>query len=199
MLGEAFALYGVETATEYVLAPVMSQIEDLWQRQQVTTAVEHFASSFLHRKLDAIISAGPPSQSGPLAVLGCAPDEWHDLGLLLIYLLLRRRGIQTLYLGQNVPVADFAEGMTRLRPAIAVITASTERTVAGLAALAQVVNALPAPRPMFGYGGRIFNLHPDLRAQVAGVFLGESARGSVGYIAELIAPGQPGGGPPADG
>lgn len=189
VLGEAFAVYGIETATEHVLAPVMEQIEALWRCEQVTAAVEHFASNFLHRKLDAIINAGPQIEHGPLVVLGCAPNEWHDLGLLLIHLLLRRRGIYTLSLGQNVPVADFADEMARLGPAITVLTATTANTVEGLIALAQAVNVLPAPRPLFGYGGHIFNAQPELRPRVPGIFLGESARGAVGYITALLTQG----------
>lgn len=198
VLAEAFAVYGIEAATEHILAPVMEQIEALWQGEQITAAVEHFASNFLHRKLDAIINAGPPIGHGPLVVLGCAPDEWHDLGLLLIHLLLRRQGLHTLYLGQNVPLMDFADEMVRLRPAMAVITATTPDTVGGLITLAQAVNAAPAPRPLFGYGGRIFNVQPELRDQVPGIFLGENVRSSAAYVAALVAQGQAGASKPAN-
>ena len=95
----------------------------------LSTAVEHFASNYLRRKIDAIINAAPRNTTGPLVVLGCAPDDWHELGLLLIYLLLRRRGVRTLYLGQNVPVLQFVEEMERLRPAIVIIAATTVETV----------------------------------------------------------------------
>lgn len=186
VLEEAFAAYGIELTVERVLAPVLEQIDDVWQREDAGTAAAHFAHNFLLGKLDAIINAWTPISRGPLVVLGCAADEWHDLGLVLMHLLLRRRGINTLDLGQNVPVTDFAEGMAQLQPAMIVITATSAPAVAGVTALAQVVNALPAPTPLFGYGGRAFNVHPELRAQVPGIFLGESVQGATAYIATLL-------------
>jgi methanogenic corrinoid protein MtbC1 len=186
MLEEAFAIYGLETVTESVLAPAMVQIGDMWHEGRTTTATEHFASNYLRRKIDSIINAAPQSTSGPLVILGCAPGDWHELGLLMIYLMLRRRSINTIYLGQNVPLEQFVEEMERLKPALVIMSAATAQTVTGLIDIGTAVQAMPAPRPLFAFGGRIFNAQPDLKTRVPGIFLGESARSAVSYIAGLI-------------
>lgn len=186
LLEEAFAVYGLEAVTEHLIGPAMVQIGDRWHKGELTTAVEHFASNYLRRKIDAIINAAPRSATGPLIVLGCAPNDWHELGLLLIYLLLRRRGLRTLYLGQNVPLLQFVEEMERLRPAIVIIAATTAETVPGVRELAAAIQSLPEPRPLFAFGGRAFNVHPELRKDIPGVFLGENARSAVEYIAALV-------------
>jgi len=186
LLEEAFAVYGLEAVTEHLIGPVMMQIGDRWHRGELSTAVEHFASNYLRRKIDAIINAAPRNTTGPLVVLGCAPDDWHELGLLLIYLLLRRRGVRTLYLGQNVPVLQFVEEMERLRPAIVIIAATTVETVRGVGELAAALQSLPEPRPLFAFGGRAFNVQPALRQEIPGVFLGENARTAVEYVAALL-------------
>ncbi len=186
LLEEAFAVYGLEAVTEHVIGPTMVQIGDRWHRGEVTTAVEHFASNYLRRKIDAIINAAPRSAAGPLVVLGCAPNDWHELGLLLIYLLLRRRGLRTLYLGQNVPVLQFVEEMERLRPAIVVIAATTAETAGGVGELAAALQSLPEPRPVFAFGGRAFNVQPELRREIPGIFLGENARSAVEYLVALL-------------
>jgi methylmalonyl-CoA mutase cobalamin-binding subunit len=144
--------------------------------------------NYLRRKIDAIINAAPRSSVGPLVILGCAPEDWHELGLLMIYLLLRRRGLRAIYLGQNVPVSQFVDEMTRLHPALVIISAATDETVKGVVALAQAVAGMPAPRPLFAFGGRIFNTHPELRAHVPGIFLGETARTAADYAAALVTP-----------
>lgn len=185
LLEEAFAIFGLETVTEVILAPAMAQLGDLWHEGRVTTAAEHFASNYLRRKLDAIINAAPQKAAGPLVILGCAPGDWHEMGLLLIHLLLRRRSINTIYLGQNVPLEQFVEEMERLRPAIVIMSAATAETVPGLIEIGAAVQAMPAP-PIFAFGGRIFNIQPELRPRVPGVFLGESARLAVSYIATLL-------------
>lgn len=190
VLEESFALYGVETVFERIVAPTVVQIGTLWHKGQASTAVEHFTSNYLRRKIDAIINAAPQTSTGPLIVMGCAPDDWHEIGLLLIYLMLRRRGLHTIYLGQSVPAAQFVEELARLRPALVIISAATVQTVAGLIDLAQAVEVMAPPRPIFAYGGHVFNVNPDLRQTVPGIFLGESARAAVEYVVALV--NQPG-------
>jgi methanogenic corrinoid protein MtbC1 len=186
LLEEAFAIYGLETVTESILAPAMVQMGDMWHEGRTTTATEHFASNYLRRKIDSIINAAPKSSVGPLVVMGCAPGDWHELGLLLIYLMLRRRSVNTIYLGQNVPVEQFVEEMERLRPAMVIMSAATAETAPGLIEIGAAVQAMPASRPLFAFGGRIFNVQPELKTQVPGIFLGESARSAVNYIINLI-------------
>jgi DNA-binding transcriptional MerR regulator len=186
VLEEAFVVYGLEVVTEHIIAPAMVQVGELWHRGGASIAAEHFASNYLRRKLDAIVNASPRPESGRPIVLGCAPEDWHELGLLLIHLLLRRRGLNSLYLGQNVPVEQFVEEMERLHPAMVIIAANTTATVPGLIALAGAVQSIRAPKPLFGYGGRIFNTQPELRASVPGIFLGESARAAVEYAVSLV-------------
>ena len=187
VISEAYAMYGPEVVGEHLIALVLVQIGERWHRGKVSVAMEHFASNYLRRKLDALINASPRHEEGPLIVLGCAPDDWHELGLLLFFLILRRRGLNVLYLGQNVPVAQFAEEMRRLRPALIVISAATVETVSGLIELARLVQTLEQPRPVFGFGGGIFNHHPELRDAVPGVFLGEHVHAAVGMITALLA------------
>jgi methanogenic corrinoid protein MtbC1 len=101
--------------------------------------------------------------------------------------MLRRRNVNTIYLGQNVPLAQFVEEMERLRPAIIVMAATTAETVPGLVEIASAVQSMQVPRPLFAFGGRIFNVQPELRTRVPGIFLGESGRSAVNYIVALLA------------
>ena len=191
VIGEAYAMYGPEAVGEHLIAPVLVQVGERWHRGKVSVAMEHFSSNYLRRKLDALINAAPQHKEGPLIVLGCAPDDWHELGVLLLHLMLRRRGLNVLYLGQNVPVAQFAEEMRRLRPALIVMSAATAETVSGLIELVRSVQVLEHPQPVFGYGGGIFNRHPELRDAVPGVFLGEHIQDAVRMITMLLAERSP--------
>jgi methanogenic corrinoid protein MtbC1 len=186
VLEETFAMYGLEAVAEHIIAPAMIEVGDLWHHGRASTTAEHFASNYLRRKLDTIINAAPKPDGGGLIVLGCAPEDWHELGLQLIHLLLRRRGLNSLYLGQNVPVAQFVEEMARLRPVMVIIAATLAETVPGLVALGEAVGTMTPPRPLFAYGGRIFNVRPELRDGVPGIFLGESARSAAEYANALV-------------
>ena len=176
VLEEAFAVYSLESVAEHLIAPTMVQIGDLWHAGQASTPAEHYASNYLRRKLDTLINAAPKPDASGAIVLGCTPGDWHDLGLQLIHLLLRRRGLNSLYLGQNLPVAQFVDEMERLRPVMVIIAATLPETVPGLIALGEATTTMRPPQPLFAYGGRIFNVQPTLRVGIPGIFLGESAR-----------------------
>ena len=44
------------------------------------------------------------------------------------------------------------------------------------------------PVPVFGYGGRAFDLHPELRDQVPGVYLGSTLDAAVASVHDLLKP-----------
>jgi len=186
ILEQAFAAYGLEGASERIITPAMVQIGEGWHKGHVSATAEHFASSYLRRKLDSVINAAPRHEGGPLVVLGCAPNDWHELGLLLVYLFLRRRGHDVLYLGQNMPVTQFVEEMQKLRPALVMISASTLESVEGVIQLGQAVESMSPPKPSFGFGGAIFNSQPELRERMHGTFLGENARQAADNVAHLL-------------
>ena len=77
---------------------------------------EHFATAFLRRRLSTLFHAYDQPAAGPLAITGSAPGEWHDVGILLVSLTLRRHGWRVIYLGQNVPVSHLIQEVKRLRP-----------------------------------------------------------------------------------
>ena len=64
--------------------------------------VEHFAANFLRRQVLRLLDGLPPAMGRPVLV-GCGPDEQHELGALVLTLLLRARGYRVVYLGARVP------------------------------------------------------------------------------------------------
>ena len=186
LLSEAFALHGVESACELIIAPAMVEIGDRWHRGQITIVAEHFASHYVRRKLESLVNVTPVHERGLTIVLGCAPGDWHEVGLVLMAFFLRRQGYHVIYLGQNVPQESLMAELDRLHPSMVIMSAATDETAEVLAQVSQVVAALPEPRPLFGFGGRVFNRDHSLRARVRGHFLGESALSAVHQVRALL-------------
>jgi cobalamin-dependent methionine synthase I len=90
---------------------------------------------------------------------------------LLLALLLRRRGLNVIYLGANVPADDFAETVKSVRGKLIILVAQTLVSAAALQATAQALEEHQVP---IGYGGRIFTLLPSLTEHIAGHYLGNS-------------------------
>jgi DNA-binding transcriptional MerR regulator/methylmalonyl-CoA mutase cobalamin-binding subunit len=177
LLNEAFALYPVEVVAEEIVAPALVQIGERWHRGDASIVQEHFATAFLRRRLTALFHAYDQPGSGPLAVTGSAPSEWHDIGILLVSLALRRAGWRVIYLGQNVPADHLAHEIARLRPELVCISATTrESATDGLLSIAGALRHLPEPRPQLIVGGNAFNAIPELRDLFPGSYLGGTAR-----------------------
>ncbi len=176
ILNEAFALYPVEAVAEDIIAPVLVEIGEMWHQGEASIVQEHFATAILRRRLTALFHAYAQPATGPLAMTGSGPSEWHDVGILLVSLVLRRLGWRVIYLGQNVPADHLGQEIVRLRPALVCLSASTRESANALGEVYELVRGLPEPRPRLIFGGRAFNVHPELRSRFAGTYIAGSAR-----------------------
>jgi methanogenic corrinoid protein MtbC1 len=187
-LSEAFALYPFEDVLIGLIQPAMVEIGEQWHRGQINIAIEHFASQFVRRKLAGLLNIFEVGAQRSTIVVGCAPGELHDLGTLMIALFLARRGWHVIHLGALVPLADLIAAVRTLKPTLVCLSASTIETAVQLGASGRALQN-EAPGVRFGYGGRAFNLHPELRATMPGMFLGQDARELADHVGQLLRPG----------
>lgn len=185
ILGEAFALYPVETVAEEVITPTLIEIGERWHRGEATVVQEHFATAFLRRRLTALFHAYQQPRVGPLAITGSAPSEWHDVGILLVSLMLRRAGWRVIYLGQNVPPAHLIEEMSRLKPDVLCLSCSTRDSALAVVDVHAALETLPEPRPKLILGGRAFKAHPELVTRFPSAEIVPTARDLVSRLDQL--------------
>jgi MerR family transcriptional regulator, light-induced transcriptional regulator len=171
VLAQAFALYSPEVVALELLQRAMAEVGNAWARGQITVQQEHFCSGLAVRRLEALIMSTPPPSRPGRIVVACPPLEEHVISLLVLTFLLRRRGWEAIYLGANVPL-DHLETMVQVaRPQLVILAAQLHDTAAHLQEMAA---SLQRAGVRVAYGGRVFNLAPELRQQVAGHFLGET-------------------------
>jgi len=106
-LDNYIASHGIEKSINQIIFPFMERIGVLWMTDHINPAQEHLVSNIIRQKL----IVGTESINTHLKMNKCVllflPEgEYHELGLLFIQYLLKSRGINTLYLGANVPVED---------------------------------------------------------------------------------------------
>lgn len=179
VLNEAFALYAVDVVAEEIMTPALVEIGERWHLGEVSVAQEHFATAFLRRRLATLFHAYPQPLAGPLAFTAAAPAEWHDVGILLVSMALRRHGWRVLYLGQNMPAEGLVREARKLKPDLICISAATPEGAAGLEPIYRDVMALPEGRPQLAFGGHAFQMHPELAERYPGAKIAQSARGFV--------------------
>jgi MerR family transcriptional regulator, light-induced transcriptional regulator len=167
-LNQAFSMFPVEAVCVGVLQRGMSEIGELWYENRASVQQEHFASGLAMRRLDALLSASPIPTRDQTVLIGCPPDEWHTITPLLLALLLRRRGLHIIYLGANVPEAQFSSTVKNVKADLVVLIAQQLVTAARLQ---QAALALSSQNIPVAFGGRVFNLHPQLPASIPGIYL----------------------------
>jgi MerR family transcriptional regulator, light-induced transcriptional regulator len=188
ILSEAFSIYPFEQVLLALIQPAMIDIGERWHRGEINVAIEHFATQFVRRKLASLLSIFEGSAHRATVVVGCAPGELHDLGALLSALFLVRRGWHVIYLGPQVPLFDLLETVRSVRPNMVCLSASTMETALELIPVARGLTEAH-PQVHFGYGGRVFNINPELRQSMPGIFLGHDARELVDSAGELLSRG----------
>ena len=161
----------------------LHEIGEMWHGGQASVQQEHFASSLASRRLDTLISAAPPPTRGETILLACPPEEWHAFPLLLLSLLMRRRGWNTVYLGANVPLAQLDETIQAVHPVVVVMAA---QGLVSAASLRESASLVAGRGTLVAFGGRLFNLMPELRELIPGEFMGETIPQAAGRIESFM-------------
>ena len=186
ILSEAFALYPVEVVTEHIIVPALIESGNRWQQGSISVVQANFVSSFLRQKVTAMCAGYAQPASGPLAVTGAAPGEWHDIGIMLVSMALRRQGWRVLYLGPNVPAAQLIAELPHLKPELVCLSASTAESATRLLAVAEAIQQLPDSPPRFLFGGRAFDLNPELWRRFPEAYLGANASEAVAALSQPV-------------
>lgn len=184
VINQAFAMYSVEMVCFEILQKGVSEIGLLWYEDRASVQQEHFATALAMRRLETLITNMPNATREKTILTGCPPGEWHSFPVLMMTLLLRRKGFNVIYLGTNIPMEQLEQTIRSIRPVLGVLAAQQLSTAASLQSTAWLFQKLGVP---LAYGGLVFNRIPDLRARIPAFFVGEDLSGGVDRIEQLIA------------
>lgn len=116
LINKAFALYTIDNVTINILASLLVRIGTLWEEGKITTAHEHFATSILRARIGMVMHSFPHNGVLPKVVAVCGPDEWHEVGLLIFTLFVRRLGYEVVYLGASLKEGDIFTVLQTVKP-----------------------------------------------------------------------------------
>lgn len=187
VLGEALSVYPIESLILDVVRPTMVDIGQGWVEGEVSVATEHLATQFVRDRLLLWMHAGGELRSARPTVMASAPGDWHDLGLLMLATLVRRRGWPIAYLGPAVPLEDLASFVESSRPSVVVLSAMSEEGAAAIADWpSHLTDAAERGRPVVCFGGRIFSTQPDWQERIPGRFLGGTLDEAASRVETLL-------------
>lgn len=95
---------GLEKTVLHIFYPILERIGRNWMLDDMVPVQEHFASNQISRKILMAIQHLEQPEKGPLTILFNPEKEHHEIPLLFIYYLLKRRGKRVVYFGADVSI-----------------------------------------------------------------------------------------------
>lgn len=185
LLRQANSMFDLTTVCTDIIGRSLFLVGEAWHEGELRIMDEHYANRFLAGKLVTLMQAYPNRRGAPLILVACAPDERHELGSLMMSVMLRHNGYRVEYLGPDLPLEDVVDYARQERPAMICMSASVEETALELSKMQDKVNKIK-PKPIFGYGGQAFVQKPTLRDKVPGIYLGDTIEESKELVEKLL-------------
>ncbi|MGE7878312.1 MerR family transcriptional regulator [Peribacillus muralis] len=173
LISQAFSMYTIEHTIVGVLGSILVQIGDKWENGEITSAHEHFASNILKARISSVMHTIPTNGFLPKALAVCAPCEKHEFGLLIFTIFLKRKGYETIYLGESIADNDLFIVLNIIKPRYLFMSCSMQ---ANLEATLELVEALKNDFPdlKVGVGGAALSfISEEERADLCGIMIGD--------------------------
>ncbi|HVG42452.1 MAG TPA: B12-binding domain-containing protein, partial [Chitinophagaceae bacterium] len=107
LLNKHIEQHSISTTITTIIFQFLEKVGILWQTSRINPAHEHIVTNIIRQKIIAAIEGLPIGDyTKPLHLLFLPEDQFHELGLLFVYYLLKEKGLSVIYLGANVPLKD---------------------------------------------------------------------------------------------
>jgi DNA-binding transcriptional MerR regulator len=102
----------------HIIFPVLFRIGNLWMLGNIMPVQEHFASNLIRSSLINSIDNAKSGdrKSAAKVLLFCPENEYHELPLLFIKLVLKQRGSEVFYMGANTKIETLDYAIKKLYP-----------------------------------------------------------------------------------
>lgn len=185
IFSEAMGNFPLLPLFETILVPTLVEIGSRWEKGEISVAIEHFASNLILGKILGIFQSLPMHASAPKVMVGCAPDELHQIGSLMFAILLRDSGYRVEFLGPDIPLDDLALYVADEKPRLLVISATLTRSAEQLVGFGKTLEKLKS-KSIFGFAGAAFIYAPELIEKISGVYLGRTFSESLQKMQSLV-------------
>ena len=154
VLDRMFARGTFEVIADGQVLPALAAVGEAWADGRLGVAAEHAASHAVLRRLSAAYqAAGRQAPSQGAVLVGMPPTVRHELGALAFSTAARRAGVPVLYLGPDLPVADWVATAIETKARAAVIGVLVESDIDPAVAVADGLRAA-LPDLLVCFGGR---------------------------------------------
>lgn len=186
LLSTAISLFPVDTLVHDVILPIMSEFSARWMDGTACMAVEQIAVQIIRQRLTSLLQIHASYAHGPRMIIGAAQGEQHDIGPLILALMMEQQGWEVVFIGPSLGMTGLTDFLVRLSPTILVLTASMTEHVGSIQQVGSMVSGLTHHGVQFAYAGRAFVNNPELCQRMPGTYLGSDFRTAVQSANQMV-------------
>ncbi|MFL5770546.1 MAG: MerR family transcriptional regulator [Chloroflexota bacterium] len=185
-LDDMFSRGSFEHVAQLHLVPALRALGEAWERGRVDVAGEHLASNAIQRRLAAAFQASGAAGDAEAPVLvGMPPGARHELGALIFAIAARRAGLPVMYLGADLPLADWRAAVDRTSAQAVVIGAVQAADEPAAGAIGRELRSV-YPALVIAYGGPAAAPPDDATSTIR---LPDDIRGAVAALRDRLRTG----------
>ncbi|AJE04908.1 corrinoid-binding protein [Geobacter pickeringii] len=173
------ATHGYQSALSEVLEPLLREVGERWEREDISLAQSFVAGKVAEDILNKALAAAPAGTLREVrgtVVLGNIEDDYHSLGRRMVGTFLRAAGWGVIDLGNDVPAVEFVDRAVEAGARVIGVSAMMLVTARGIRAVREELDRRGlSGRIMLAVGGAIFKVRPELVAEVGGDGTAENA------------------------
>lgn len=107
LLNDHIRQHGIEKTITEIIFYFLEKVGILWHTNHILPVQEHIVSNIVRQKIISAIDELPlVHKQEPVFLLFLPEEEHHEMGLLFVYYLLRKRKLPVIYLGSSSPLKD---------------------------------------------------------------------------------------------
>ena len=148
-----------------VVAPVLVEVGDRWERGEMRIAHEHACSAVMRGLLYSLLRLYPGNEAPRRVVISTPAHEAHELGALMVAMLAAMHGWGVLFLGSNLPAEEIGFAVAEHHAELLLLSVTSLNAEDSRRELASIAHEIPKHVRMI-VGGRAADLPPGVRAEL---------------------------------
>lgn len=144
----------ISVVIDKILKDVLYEVGTLWEQGKITEADEHYATNIVRKAMSCFSLKAKEVIKNKKAITFSVSSEKHTLGIEMINAYLETLGVNSLYLGSNVPVKSLLQLIDEYQPEYIFISITISDHMNGLVQLVDTLNEKYGSNLLIGIGGQ---------------------------------------------
>ena len=161
VLSESFRELGHEDICREFFFPILRSAGLLWHQGNLTISSEHLISQTIRRLLAGYAFSQQINNAGPSVVVGCMPNDFHDIGAITATVILQQNGWKTFYLGPDGDIELIHLACIKRQSKLVVLACVTEQKPEDMKKILNKIAKFLIPISKVVVGGLGANVYRD--------------------------------------